>query len=280
MPDRIVSVSTAPYDGYPVPVALDSLAACGARHVEPAYIVGYTEPFDEGAFTDAAAAAYAGWLAASGLGCHAMSSHIDLGREDAVMVFRRRMDFARRLGARVINTNAAIRGNADQFARNIEPLARHAEAIGLTIGLENPGDGRDNLVNDAAEGLALIGRLGLACVRLNHDPANTASHRPDLDDPVRDALAALPGCAHLHLKDVRRTEHGWFFTPLGEGDLGLDRLLAALADWPGMPVGIELPLRLHRDAAAQPRRSPVPVPLSDIEAAVRRSLNYVVRHGL
>ena len=32
------------------PVILDSLVSCGVTHVEPAFIVGYTEPFDESAF--------------------------------------------------------------------------------------------------------------------------------------------------------------------------------------------------------------------------------------
>lgn len=277
---RIVSVSAAPYDGHPVPATLDSLAACGARYVEPAFIVGYTDPFDETAFTQAAAASYAGWLAASGLGCHALSAHIDLGRPDAVEVFRPRMDFARRLGAAVINTNAAVRANAAGFAANIVALARHAEVIGLVIGLENPGDGRDSLFNVATDGLAIVARLGRAEVRLNYDPANTASHRPDLADPVGDALLALPACAHLHLKDVRRSAAGWAFTPLGDGDLRLAPLLAALRARPDLPVGIELPLRFHRDPAAQPVRRPQRLALEEIEPVIRRSLAYVAAHGL
>ena len=104
---RPVSISAAPYDGYEPARALDSLAACGVRHVEPAFIVGYTEPFDETAFGEANARRYQGWLAASGLACHAFSSHIDLGRADAVPVLTGRMEFAAALGARVINTNAA-----------------------------------------------------------------------------------------------------------------------------------------------------------------------------
>ena len=42
MKSRIISVSAAPYDGYDFPRVLDSLAA---------FIVDYTEPFDESAFT-------------------------------------------------------------------------------------------------------------------------------------------------------------------------------------------------------------------------------------
>jgi hypothetical protein len=37
----IISISTAPYDGYEIPAMLDSVASCGATHVEPAFIVGY-----------------------------------------------------------------------------------------------------------------------------------------------------------------------------------------------------------------------------------------------
>ena len=274
-PARTVSISTAPYDGHAVPATLDSLAACGARHVEPAYIVGYTEPFDESAFTPAAAAQYATWLAASGLRCHAVSSHIDLGAPGAEAVFRRRMDFARRIGAAVINTNAAARPSAAGFARAIGPLAHHAENIGLRIGLENPGDGRDNLINTAADGMTLLATLGLPAVGLNCDAANTASHRPNLANPVDDVIAALDACVHLHLKDVRRTPQGWFFCRLGEGDLHLDRLLAGLTTRPDLPVSIEIPLRLHRTACAQPQRDQQPIALADIEAVLRHALSYV-----
>ena len=269
--DRIVSVSAAPYDGWDTAVLLDSLARCGATHVEPAFIVGYTEPFDEDAFSDANTRRYAGWLLASGLRCHAVSSHIDLGRADAVDVFRGRMDFARTIGAAVINTNAAVRANETGFWRNVEPILRHAEQLDLVVGLENPGDGRPSLLDVAADGIALVRRIGSPCLRLNYDAANTASHRPEID-AIADALAALPCCAHLHLKSVRRTGEGWFNVPLDEGDHDVSRLLDALSDWPALAVGIELPLRMHRGADAQPWRRVTRLELPVIEDAVRRSL--------
>ena len=274
---RIVSVSTAPWDGWEPERTLGSLAACGATHVEPAFIVGYTEPFDEDAFTPDAARRYAAHLRTAGLRCHAMSSHIDLGRPDAVSVFRARMDFARSLGAAVINTNAAVENNADAFFRNIDPLIRHAEALDLVIGLENPGDARPNLVDSAiANGIALVRRLDTPRVRLNHDAANLASHRPSLD-AVADAIAALPWCAHLHLKAARRTEDGFRHDPLDANDPDLSRLLDALRADPALPVAIELPLRMRHGLDAQPWRRVTRLPLGEIEAAVRRSLEAVRR---
>lgn len=275
MSDRILSVSTAPYDGHPMPTALESLALVGATHVEPAYIVGYTEPFDESAFLPNRVVEVRRQLAEAGLGCHAVSTHIDLGLPDAVEVFTHRMAFAAGVGARIVCTNAAARSREAAFMRNVEPLLRRAEGFGLVIALENPGDGSDNLVNTAIDGLDLIRRLGSPHVGLNYDAANTASHRPHFGNVADDAIRALPASAHAHIKDVRRTEEGWFFTPVNKGGIGCERILAALPDWPNLPVSIEVPLRLHRGPDAQPIRQPKPVPLPMIEEALMDSLRTV-----
>ncbi len=277
MTGRVVSISAAPYDGYEFPAVLDSMAACGVRHVEPAFIVGYTEPFDEDSFTDARARQHRSWLDASGLGCLAFSSHIDLGGKDAVAVFTRRMAFARALGARVINTNAAVRTRAGAFFANIGALARQAEAMDLVIGLENPGNGEDNLINSAADGAALIARLGTPWVRLNYDPGNTASHRPGRIDPVADAVAALPSCAHLHVKDVMHDASGWSFVPPGQGEIDYGAIMDAVAGYAGLPLAVELPLRLRRTPDAQPVRSRERIALDVIEANVRACLAFVAR---
>lgn len=276
MSDRIISISGAPYDGHPVPAMLASMAACGARYIEPAYIVGYTEPFDETSFSPAQAQQWRSWLSDADMACHAMSAHIDLGRDDAVKVFRGRMDFARSIGVEVINTNAAARKFKRRFFANIEILARHAESLGMRIGLENPGDGSDNLLNAAGDGAALLGAIGHACVGLNYDAGNTISHQPGLV-PADDALAAMPLCLHTHIKDVRKDENGYFFTPLGKGHVGCDRILHAVAQT-SLNLSIEIPMRLHRQSNAQPSRAPYRVPLVDIEAVLRPALAFVHEH--
>ena len=275
MNPRLISISGAPYDGHPVPAMLDSIAACGATHVEPAYIVGYTELFDESAFSPAQIRRWQGWLADAGIGCDAMSSHIDLGRDDAVDVFLGRMDFARSLGARIINTNAASSRWRKRFFANIEVLARRAADIGLLIGLENPGDGSDNVLNVAADGPALLAEIGSPHVGLNYDAGNTVSHRPDVP-AADDALAALPLCLHTHIKDVRRGANGYFFTPLGAGDVDCARILGGVAATT-LNLSIEIPLRLHRGPDAQPSRAPYRVPIADIEAVLKPALAFVER---
>lgn len=276
MKNHIVSVSGAPYDGYATSEMLASLARCGATHVEPAFIVGYTEPFDESSFSAEQIRLWRGWLADAGIACDAMSSHIDLGRDDAVKIFLGRMDFARALGARIINTNAAASRLRKRFFSNIEVLARHAEDIGLQIGLENPGDGSDNLLNVAADGLALLAEINHPMVGLNYDAGNTISHRPGVV-PADDAITAKPLCMHTHIKDVRANSEGYFFTPLGQGQIDCARILHGVATR-SLNLSIEIPMRLHRQANAQPSRAPYRVPLADIEAVIQSALAYVRQH--
>ncbi len=275
-PERIISISGAPYDGYAFEQMLASLSRIGATHVEPAFIVGYTEPFGEDTFTQANAIQYARWLQEAGIDCFAFSSHIDLGREDALQVFRGRMDFARRIGARVINTNASARATGERFYQNIAGLARHAEELDMWIGLENPGDGSDNLLNIASDAQGLLKRVNHPRVALNYDAGNTVSHRPVLD-ATQDALDALPACLYTHIKDVSKQSDGYFFSDLGQGTVDCGKILQNIAHTP-LCLSIEMPLRLHRLPSAQPSRHPEPVPIETIEAALSKALRFVDLH--
>jgi sugar phosphate isomerase/epimerase len=273
--DRIISISAAPYDGFEFPAMLDSIASCGAQYVEPAFIVGYTEPFDESSFRLSNLPKYTPWLKQSGLQCFAFSSHIDLGKSDSDEIFARRMDFARELGVKVINTNAAHRTNADGFFRNIQLLAAHAQRLEMIIGLENPGNGEDNLFNLAEDGLRLLEQIGSPHVQLNYDAGNTVSHRPGQVDPAQDALVALPGCGHVHIKDVQTRTDGYYFVPIGDGDVDCSMILQSIKDRPDLNLAIEIPLRFHRNSAGQPCRNNSPVKISEIESVLRKSLDYV-----
>ncbi len=98
----------------------------------------------------------------------------------------------------------------------------------MIIGLENPGNGEDNLFNLAEDGLKLLEQIDSPYVRLNYDAGNTVSHRPGQVDPAKDALVAMPGCGHIHLKDVQRRTDGYYFVPIGEGDVDCSMIL----QWP------------------------------------------------
>jgi len=273
MTQRQISVSTAPFDGYSLDRALESMSRVGVTHIEPALVPGYVERFNEDVFSACHAAAYEATMRKHGLSCVAFSAHLDLGLSASVGSFKRRMEFAKRLGARFVNTFTTIRRKERQFFINMEKLLKHAESLDVLICLENSSDGSDALFNVAADAVTLLQRLNSGHVGINYDTGNIISHRPELD-PVADALSAIPHCTYMHLKDLHRTPDGWFFTQVGSGDLDAQRVLETVSRYT-LPLSIELPLRTHRQPDATPGRGRYRIPLGEIESKLSASLEMV-----
>jgi tripartite ATP-independent transporter DctM subunit len=136
-------------------------------------------------------------------------------------------------------------------------------------------------------------RLGQSAQRRCRRPGPAGAHRPRARGPelrrrqhhlpppgratAADALAAMALCLHTHIKDVKRTAEGYFFTALGEGEIGCAEILHGLRNSP-VSLSIEIPMRLHRGSNAQPSRSAFRVPLADIEARLKAALDFVHHH--
>jgi len=272
----ILSLSAAAFDGYELPVVFQEISRLGARYVELAFIQGYMDTFGEEAFSEERAKSVRRELVEAGLSCFAFSAHLDLGAPGAVALFERRMEFAKSVGAGIIVTNAAGRFQEKEFFGNMEVLARKAETLDLIIGLENPGDGRENVVNCGKTGAKTIQRIGSPFVRLNYDFGNVVSHFFEQRRPEDDFLPGLPFTAHLHLKDVKAFAEGWFFTEIGKGSINYPEIFRRLAaEKQGLPMSLEIPLRFTRAKDAFPRRSVTAVPLEKIREILRGSLRYV-----
>ena len=193
-------ISTAAYDGYDLDVAFREIAAIGVDLVELAFIEGYTDPFAEDYFIEENAAKISALLAKYGLECMSFSSHVDLSREGIVDVFKKRMVFARKLGAQYIITNAAPLQNKNQFMENIAQLGHAAASLDMIITLENPGDGNPNVIDSAEPAARAIEEIGLAAVKINYDFGNLLSHCFGKLKPEQDYKHALAQTAHFHIK--------------------------------------------------------------------------------
>ena len=270
-----IAVSTVAYDGYGLARACESLARLGATHVEPAFLGAFDRNGIAPDFSQAGAAATASMIAGSGLACQAMTMTFDLGALRAAPAMLKRMEFARRAGAQVVNVLAPPRRRERAFLANMEEIVRQAGSLGVRLGLENPGDGIASVMDTAADASSLVERFGSGSLGANYDLGNRATHAPE-QDAVQDAVEALPHCINLHLKDLRRTPQGWFFAAIGQGEIDCARLLEAIRTSASPPqVTIELPLRLHRRPDATLSRARYRAPLADIEAAIDASLRYV-----
>ncbi len=269
----LISVATAPYDGYEPERMFESLARVGVTHVDLSDPIGYSERLDEKRYSPSSASIFAATLERHGLKCYAVSAHLNLLVASERAELERRLNFAARIGARVVNTSAGDRHREREAVVALRWAAGLAAELGLKIGLENPADGRDSLFNVAADAPHLLDRIGSASVGLTYDVGNTVSHRPGID-PVDDALAALPHCIHVHVKDLNRQPAGWFYAAIGTGYLDLADLVRA-ATRRKIPISIELPLRQYRLLDGMLGRSRYRVALRDIETIVATSLQWL-----
>ena len=272
--DRVVSVSTMAYDGYSLETALDELAALGVRHVEPASVDKVFQHLVEADFCDARAAWLRDHLASRRLTCVSLSAHMDLSQPDSVDRFRRRLEFARAIGARIVNTIAGPRSGQAGFRTNIPTIGELAADLGLTVALENHGD----LVDREGQILTFIAEIGLPGVRINYDTGNAWYYAKGALDPVKELDLLTPVVAHVHLKTPRIDDGLLRWVALGEGVLDLPAAARILRErLPGVPVSYELSPR-QRSRDFEPRwRAPEVPPLAELRDTIRRSLAALER---
>lgn len=269
-------ISTAAYDGYDLDVVFGEISETGVDLVEIAFIEGYTAPFTEAYFNEENAARIRALLARFHLECLSFSSHMDLARKGAVDIFKRRMTFAKNVGAKYIISNAASQQNKIRFMKNIAVLGRTAEALDIIIALENPGDGKANVIDSAEPAARAIEEIGLESVKINYDFGNLLSHCFGKIKPEEDYKHVLAQTAFFHIKDVAMNDSGWYFTEIGKGCIDYRTVLKELfAGSDPVPLSLEIPLRVRRAPDASPRRASQPVDLAKIRKVMTGSVNFI-----
>jgi sugar phosphate isomerase/epimerase len=271
-----ILISTAAYDGYDLATAFREISRVGVDLVEVAFIEGYTDPFTEDDFNDDIAADITALLAGHNLKCLSFSSHVDLSRDGIVAVFKNRMAFAKKLGAKYIVSNAAPLQNKNQFMENIRELGQTAAGLNMVIVLENPGDGQANVMDSGKPAADLIEEIGQNNVKINYDFGNLLSHCFEKIRPEADYKFVRQCAVHYHIKDVASDDAGWYFTEIGQGAIDYRTILKELAVLPEpVPISLEIPLRIRRAPDASPRRAPQPVDLAEIRRVMERSVEFV-----
>jgi len=272
-----ILVSTIAYDGYDLETTLDALASAGVENVELAYSEAYTAPVTEDNFSKAAADRVRDSLKASGLSCPCLAAHTDMSLTTSVDKFKRRIDFARNLGADYIVSTAGPIAKRNQFLKNIKLLGDYAAQAGITICLENMGDGRPNIIDSAAPALELINEINLPSVKINYDFANLLPHCAERLRPEDDYQIALPKVGYFHVKDVAKDGDGnWYFPAIGAGIIDFESILPVLAAHPEpIPLSLELSLRIKRLPDATPIRAETSIPLETISEVLKESLQFV-----
>jgi sugar phosphate isomerase/epimerase len=272
----VISINTLAYEGYDLTIALQEIAKIGASHVELGFTRGFTEGLTEAHFSEASAQKINRLITDLGLSCIALSAHIDLTTEEAVDELKRRIDFGKRLGVKIVNTKVGAKSGRRQLEKNIEPIADYAESMNIIIGLENPAEGTDQIIASGKTGAEIVKIIGSDFIKLNYDFGNAFTYSKGKVDPVQDYKEALPYACHLHLKDLKKSSDGWDFTQIGAGVVGYDLILRELvAEKRLLPLSIEqlFIYTATQDLIVQ-RKAKAPQ-LSQISMSLKASHDYV-----
>ncbi len=276
MVDPAISINTLAYEGYDLTTALREIAKIGAGHVELGYTRGWTEGLTEEYFSEASAVDINRLLSDLGLSSIALSAHIDLTTEDAVDELKRRIDFGKRLGVKIVNTKVGARSGRNQFEKNIEPIADYAESMNIIIGLENPSEGTDQIITSGKTGAEVVKRIDSDFIKLNYDFGNAFTYSKGEVDPALDYMEALPYACYLHLKDMNKMADGWEFSQIGKGVINYDTIFKELVEGEKLlPLSIENLFIYSASEDFIVRRLHRPLSLLHISTNLKNSIAYV-----
>jgi sugar phosphate isomerase/epimerase len=274
--DPAISINTLAYEGYDLTTALQEIAKIGTGYVELGFTKGYTEGLTEAYFGEAFAQKIGNRIVDLGLSCIALAAHTDLSTEESIDELKRRIDFGKRLGAKIVNTKVGPRSGRNRFEKNIDQIANYAESMDIIIGLENPGEGTDQIIESGRTGAAVVKEIGSEFVKLNYDFGNSFTYSKGKINPAADYKEAVPYACYLHLKDLKKSNSGWDFSQIGEGVIGYDIILKELVeDKKLLPLSIEhlFICTATKDLSIQ-RKAKAPE-LSQISMSLKASCDYV-----
>ena len=148
---------------------------------------------------------------------------------------------------------ASKKRNVDAFLDCIDKVTPVLQEYGLTLALENPGCGAaHSIIATGADGASLMTKLDNPHVKLNYDASNVYSYTKGKVLPEDDYLNAVPQCACLHLKQLKKDGDRWLFSALGDGVTDYGPILNGIKARHGTPyMSLELPVNHMRDRNLQ-----------------------------
>lgn len=269
------SLGTNLCKGYSLGEALDLVKEAGFAYAELSSIVNMCEHIEPGRITPEYADEVKGMLEARGLKCHAVSGHVDLTIDAQFSDFLKKIEFAGRIGARIVNTNSGPLERLDVFHRNMPAIIAQAEKWNVVIGLESHGD----IISTARDSAPIFKRYHHPLVRLNYDTGNTLFYSNGAVKIEEDLPYGLEYLEHIHLKDIAIFDGRVEYRPIGDGDVNFPAIFEVLKGL-GRPIpcGLEIPVHVKGVLGAI---APVgtPMPRASILEAARRSVQYINSFG-
>lgn len=257
--------------GYTLEEALGLVKQSGFEYAELSSIVNMCEHIDPKKINDEYIAEVRELLNKTGIKCHAVSGHVDLTIKEQFEDFLKKIEFAGKIGARIINTNSGPVERIDIFHKNMVKIIETAEHYNVIIGLESHGD----IISTAKDSMHIFKRYNHPLVRFNYDTGNTLFYCNGNIKVEEDIKYGLEYMDHIHLKDIHIEGNKVEYRPIGKGDVNFEKVFEVLKSLgKPIPCGLEIPTHVK---GVLGKIGPTDVPMSKeaILADVKQSVDYV-----
>ncbi len=270
-----LAVSTIAYDGLPFEQAFDSIANLGVCKVEIALIDGTSSGFSEESFARQNAEEYRRVVQQHNLECVSLACHTNFERPDADDLLLRRLEFAYSIGASKIVTYTTGKNHFAAFMTKVDRALELANRHGIKILVENPSDGRDHIIGGAQDIPAFLQAVDERIFGCNYDAGNFVTHCPE-EDVLVDAIAAIPMCSNMHIKDIQIVNGNIYFCPIGQGICQYEQVFQnILSARPELPFALEIPMRVFKDSQGNAHfKEEVPA-LAKVEKTLNTSIAFI-----
>ena len=191
-----------------------------------------------------------------------ISGHSDLVKSEGVGALRKRIDLAKRIGAKIVNTKAGDPSSEEDvrsFYKNVSDLAEYAADKGVIVALETGGA----FCSNGKEAVRILQKIDSEYIRLNYDTANVIYYVDT--KPEEDIEHTIDYLVHVHVKDKRGGKGVYDFPALGKGNIDFVKIFDILSrhNYNG-PLSIEIEFDGKRNES-----------LDDVDKAVKESCQFL-----
>lgn len=265
------SLGTNLHLGYTLEEALMMVKESGFEYAELSSIVNMCEHINPKDITPEYAEKIKALLEKTEVKCYAVSGHVDLTIDEQFEDFLKKIEFAGRIGAKIINTNSGPLDRLTIFHKNMVKIIEEAERWDVIIGLESHGD----IIGTAKDSIHIYKEYNHPLVRFNYDTGNTLFYCNGNIKIEEDIKYSLEYLSHIHLKDIKISGNNVEYCPIGDGDVNFEKVFELLKDYgKTIPCGLEIPTHV-KGVLGKIGPSNVPMPREAILNDVKRSVDYI-----
>ncbi|NLJ38606.1 MAG: sugar phosphate isomerase/epimerase [Candidatus Atribacteria bacterium] len=244
--DWPIAVGLVSYQGYDFDQVFKNLHGIGAEYVEIDYIKTPLGVVNEYGLThlneeDLQKSMYfLQLLNQYHLKALTFSGHVKLINEEEVELFLKKMEFAKKIGAKYITTGESPMESKNEFFKHIRRVEKKARELDLVVCLET--EMSNTLITRGTEGIPIINEIASPYIKMTYDTGNIYYAQKGKIDIAADLQNAIDYIETIHFKDPYFIDGVLRFGEIGKGEINFFEL-AEIIKTKGriIPVTIEIP---------------------------------------